>query len=67
MLKKLIRIGISTFVSATVLVKFVQIGFHFNILNTAAQWNICMVLGILIIAVLNLQILLEKQEKVNLQ
>lgn len=63
MVKKLIRITMASLVSGGVLVGLTKLGFKLNILNTISQWNICMVLGIVLITILNLQILTEKERK----
>ena len=63
MVKKVVRIILSTLVSGVVLEKIVKIGFGLNILKTTAQWNLCLWLGIVLITILNLQILMEKEQK----
>ncbi len=61
MIKKSIRIIAATITSGAVLVGMTKVGANLNVLNTTLQLNICMALGVVLIAILNLQIITEKE------
>ena len=65
MIKKLIRIIAATITSGAVLIEMTKVGTNLNVLNTTLQLNICMALGLVLIAILNLQIITEKEQKIN--
>lgn len=64
MVKKLIRITAASLTSGAVLMEFTKLGGNLNVLNSTVQWNVCMGLGIVLITILNLQILMEKEQKI---
>lgn len=63
MVKKLIRITASSLTSGMVLMGFIKMGLKLNILETTQQSNVCIILGIMLISILNLQIFTEKQQR----
>lgn len=63
MIKKLIRVVAASSVSGGLLMLMGKIGMKVNLLNTTAIWNLTMLLGITVIMALNIQILLEKEQK----
>ena len=63
MVKKLIRIIVASSTSGVVIMEFIKMGFKLNILETVLQSNVCIISGIILILILNLQILMEKEGK----
>jgi hypothetical protein len=61
MIKKSIRLIAATITSVAVLVGMTKVGTNLNVLNTNLQLNICMALGVVLIAILNLRIVTEKE------
>lgn len=64
-MQKLIRTIAATITSGAILIGMTKVGTNLNILNTNLQLNVCMALGVVLIAILNLQIFTEKEQKVN--
>lgn len=65
MIKNSIRLIAATVTSGAVLIGITKVGADLNILNTTFQLNICMALGLVLILALNLQIITEKEQKIN--